>query len=428
MSGNLFDRRDIRGRGAFSMTTQPSAKRAAVPAALPARAHRPTVRARGDISQPYRGMFENAVWGIFQTTPDGHYLLANPALARIYGYATPAAMLAAITDIGRQLYVDPRRRDEFVRQMTASGAVTGFESRVYRRDSAVIWISETCREVRDSDGTLLYYEGSVEDITARKQAERELREAKEEAETASRAKSAFLANMSHELRTPLNAIIGFAEIFDMELFGPIGDRKYQEYARDIRASGRHLLDVINNILDLTKIEAGHLVLDEHAVDVANLIATCERIVASEAAKRRLTLAIVPVEAPLVVTVDPTRLKQVLFNLLWNAIKFTQPGGRVTVGAHLARDGAAILTVRDTGIGMRKEDIPTALLPFQQIDSAWDKRHEGTGLGLTLTKSIVELHGGTLTLESAPGDGTTATVTLPAWRVIAEPPLPQAESA
>jgi PAS domain S-box-containing protein len=403
------------------MTTQPAAKGTTLRAALPA-------RARADLHQPYRSMFENAIWGLFQTTPDGHYLLANPALARIYGYATPAAMLAAITDIGRQLYVDPRRRDEFVRQMTASGAVTGFESRVYRRDSAVIWISETCREVRDSDGTLLYYEGSVEDITARKQAERELREAKEEAETASRAKSAFLANMSHELRTPLNAIIGFAEIFDMELFGPIGDRKYQEYARDIRASGRHLLDVINNILDLTKIEAGHLVLDEHAVDVANLIATCERIVASEAAKRRLTLAIVPVEAPLVVTVDPTRLKQVLFNLLWNAIKFTQPGGRVTVGAHLARDGAAILTVRDTGIGMRKEDIPTALLPFQQIDSAWDKRHEGTGLGLTLTKSIVELHGGTLTLESAPGDGTTATVTLPAWRVIAEPPLPQAESA
>jgi len=397
-------------------------------AALPARGPRAPVRARADISQPYRGMFENAIWGIFQTTPDGHYLLANPALARIYGYETPDSMLAAITDIGRQLYVDPRRRDEFVRQMTASGAVTGFESRVYRHDGAIIWISETCREVRDSDGTLLYYEGSVEDVTARKQAERDLREAKEEAETASRAKSAFLANMSHELRTPLNAIIGFAEIFDMELFGPIGDHKYQEYARDIRASGRHLLDVINNILDLTKIEAGHLVLDEQAVDVANLIATCERIVASEAVKRALTLAVEPVEAPLVVTVDPTRLKQVLFNLLWNAIKFTPAGGRVTVGAHLARDGAAILTVSDTGIGMRKEDIPTAFLPFQQIDSAWDKRHEGTGLGLTLTKSIVELHGGTLTLDSAPGDGTTATVTLPAWRVIAEPPLPQAESA
>jgi signal transduction histidine kinase len=337
-------------------------------------------------------------------------------------------MLAAITDIGQQVYVDPRRRDEFVRQMTAAGAVSGFESRVYRRDGAIIWISETCREVRDSDGTLLYYEGSVEDVTARKQAERELREAKEEAETASRAKSAFLANMSHELRTPLNAIIGFAEIFDMELFGPIGDRKYQEYARDIRASGRHLLDVINNILDLTKIEAGHLVLDEHAVDVANLIATCERIVASEAIKRELTLAAAPIEAPLIVSVDPTRLKQVLFNLLWNALKFTPAGGRVTIGAYRARDGAAILTVADTGIGMRKEDIPTAFLPFQQIDSAWDKRHEGTGLGLTLTKSIVELHGGTLTLDSAPGDGTTATVTLPAWRVIDEPPASAAESA
>jgi PAS domain S-box-containing protein len=396
--------------------------------AMPARANRPVARVSPDETQPYRGMFENAAWGIFQTTPDGHYRLANPALARIYGYESPGAMLAAITDIGRQLYVDPRRRDEFVRQMTENGAVTGFESRVYRSDSAVIWISETCREVRGPDGALLYYEGSVEDITARKQAERELRAAKEEAETASRAKTAFLANMSHELRTPLNAVIGFAEIFDMELFGPIGDRKYREYAQDIRNSGRHLLDIINNILDLTKIEGGHLELDEHGIDVANLMATCERIVASEAAKRGLTLAVLPLEAPLVLSADPTRLKQVLFNLLWNSIKFTPAGGRVTVSAHRAADGAACLAVADTGIGMRPEDIPLAFQPFQQIDSAWDRRHEGTGLGLTLTKSIVELHGGTLTLESALGYGTTATVTLPAWRVVAEPPQPVAESA
>jgi len=398
--------------------------------APPARApRRPADSAGSGTSRhPYQGMFENAAWGIFQTTPDGHYLLANPALARIYGYDSPEAMLAAITDIGRQLYVDPRRRDEFIRLMKELGSVSGFESRVYRRDGAIIWISETSREVRGADGRLVCYEGSVEDITARKAAERELRAAKEEAESASRAKSAFLANMSHELRTPLNAVIGFAEIFDMELFGPIGDRKYREYAQDIRASGRHLLDVINNILDLTKIEGGHLVLDEQGIDVTNLMATCERIVASEARKRELTLSVVPPDAPLVISADPIRLKQVLFNLLWNAIKFTPAGGSVMVTAHLANDGSAVLAVADSGIGMRAEDIPVALQPFQQLRTSWDKKHEGTGLGLTLTKAIVELHGGTLALESAPGYGTTATVTLPPWRVAAAPPEPLAESA
>ena len=413
-------------RGAC-MTTRRT-KRSQGRRAVPGDAGRPASRASTAEGQPFQGMFENAAWGIFQTTSDGRYRLANPALARIYGYDTTAAMLQSITDIGRQLYVDPRRRDEFIRLIGTQGSVSGFESRVYRKDGAVIWIAETCREVRGADGTLLYYEGSVEDISARKAAERELRAAKEEAESASRAKTAFLANMSHELRTPLNAVIGFAEIFDMELFGPIGDKKYREYAQDIRASGRHLLDVINNILDLTKIEGGHLVLDEQGIDVTNLMAACERIVASEARKRELTLEVVPPDNPLVISADPVRLKQVLFNLLWNAIKFTPAGGSVMVTAHMATDGSAILAVADTGIGMREEDIPTALQPFQQIRSSWDKKHEGTGLGLTLTKAIIELHGGTLALESAPGYGTTATVTLPAWRVVAEPPQPLAESA
>ena len=380
-------------------------------------------------TEPFQGMFENAAWGIFQATPDGHYLLANPALARIYGYDTPASLIEASADTGLGLHVDARRRDEFIRLMSENGAVAGFESRVYRRDGSVIWIAETCREVRGPDGRLLCYEGSVEDITARKAAERELRAAKEAAEAASRAKSAFLANMSHELRTPLNAVIGFAEVFDMELFGPIGDRRYREYARDIHASGRHLLDLINNILDLTKIESGHLTLDEQGIDVTDLMVACERIVASEARKRDLTLEVVPPGAPLVVSVDATRLKQVLFNLLWNAIKFTPAGGSVMATAHRADDGAAVIAVADTGIGMREEDIPVALQPFQQLRSSWDKKHEGTGLGLTLTKAIVELHGGTLTLESAPGFGTTATVTLPVGRVAAEPPgVPLAESA
>ncbi len=370
-----------------------------------------------DQAHLYRGIVENAIWGIFQTTPDGHYLTANPALARIYGYDTSAALLAAITDIGRQLYVDPRRRDDFVRQMRENGAVAGFESQVYRRDGTVIWISESCREVRSRSGALLHYEGTVEDISRRKRAEEDLRAAKDQAEQASRAKSAFLANMSHELRTPLNAVIGFAEIFDMELFGPMGDSRYRDYARDIRASGQHLLDIINNILDLTKIEAGHLRLEEQDLDVENLLALCERIVGDGAQKQGVRLERRPLAAALSLRADPTRLKQILLNLLSNAIKFTPRGQSVTLGASQEPDGALCLEVADQGIGMRPEDIPTAMLPFQQIDGAWDRRYEGTGLGLTLTNSLAELHGGTLSLNSVPGRGTTAIVRFPAWRVL-----------
>lgn len=373
-------------------------------------------RAASDDAHLYRGMFENAVWGIFQTTPEGYYLTANPALARIYGYASAAEMLSSLTDIGRQLYVEPGRRDEFVRLMREHGAVTGFESQVYRRDGTIIWISESCREVRSRAAELLCYEGTVEDISARKRAERELQTAKEQAEAASRAKSIFLANMSHELRTPLNAVIGFAEIFQMELFGKIGDPRYRDYARDIYSSGRHLLDVINNILDLTKIEAGHLRLDDQAVDLGNLLAICERIVADGAAKKGVRLEVTPPPDSVVLRADPIRLKQVLLNLMSNAIKFTPHAGRVAVSAWRERAGGVVLQIVDTGIGMNPQDIPTAMMAFQQIDGAWDRRYEGTGLGLTLTQSLVELHGGTLSIDSALGQGTTVAVHLPGARV------------
>lgn len=372
-----------------------------------------------DMSSPevYRGMFEHAIWGIFQTTPDGHYLAANPALARIYGHDTPASMLGALTDIGRQLYVDPHRRDEFVRLMRETGVVSGFESQVYRRDGEVIWISESCREVRSSQGALLYYEGTVEDITVRKHAERDLQAAKEQAEAASRAKSAFLANMSHELRTPLNAILGFAQILRDEILGPMGEPKYREYAGDIYGSGKHLLDVINDILDLTKIEGGHLNLDEQEVDVGNVFSACERLVAESARTAQVDLRVTSPREPMVLSVDPTRLTQILLNLLSNAIKFTPEGNRVALSMSRGENGDCLISVTDTGIGMTAEEIVQALQPFQQIDNSLARRYEGTGLGLTLTKLLTELHGGSLALESERGRGTRVTVCLPAWRVI-----------
>src|SRR5882672_1053840 len=205
----------------------------------------------------YRSIFENAVDGIFQTTPEGQYLSVNPALACIYGYETPDELMRSLTDIGEQLYVDTSRRAEFIRLLHAHNTVTGFESQVYRRDGKVIWITETARAVRAENGALLYYEGIVEDITERKQAEEELQKAKIAAEAAANAKSEFLANMSHELRTPLNGVIGMTELaFDTDL-----TLEQHEYLTIVKDSATSLLELLNDILDFSKIEVGKLALD-----------------------------------------------------------------------------------------------------------------------------------------------------------------------
>jgi PAS domain S-box-containing protein len=363
----------------------------------------------------YRSMFENAVWGMFQTTADGHYLSANRALARIYGFDSPAELMLGLTDIGCQLYVDPKRRDEFVRLMQEQGTVTGFESQVYRRDGAIIWIAETCRAVQEN-GAFLCYEGTVEEITARKEAERELRVAKEQAEIASKAKSIFLANMSHELRTPLNAILGFAEMLDNEFYGPLGDAHYKQYAHDIHDSGKHLLSLINDILDLAKVEAGHMTLDEQRVDVGNILAACERLIANSAAERGIQFDVGYPAETVILSLDATRLRQILLNLLSNAMKFTPAGKRVTLDTGWEGDDF-LFQVSDTGIGMTKSQITQALQPFQQIDTSLARKYEGTGLGLTLTNRLVDLHGGRMIIASAPSYGTTVTVRFPASRVL-----------
>jgi PAS domain S-box-containing protein len=369
----------------------------------------------------FRGMFEHASWGIFQTTDDGRYLRVNAALARIYGYQSPSALLAGLTDIGSQLYVDPARRDEFVRLMREEGHLSGFESEVYRDDGSIIWISESCREVRDEQDRLICYEGTVEDISRRKRMEAELRAARAQAEKSNEAKSIFLANMSHELRTPLNAILGFSELLSQELFGPLGDPRYVEFAADIHESGRHLLDIIGNILDLAKIESGQMTLDERVVEIGEVMLGSERLVSESARQRNLVLDILPPGEAVTLTADPTRLKQILLNLLANAIKFTPEGGSVTLTA--GRDGDALwLKVADTGIGIAPENLARVMQPFQQVDNSFSRQYEGAGLGLPLTQSLVDLHGGTLAIDSTLGEGTAVTVRLPADRVLDWGPL------
>ena len=371
----------------------------------------------GATAHRFRDMFENAVWGIFQTTPEGHYLAANPALARIYGYDDPEELLGALTDIGRQLYVDPGRRAEFIRLMREQGAITGFESEVFRRDGDRIWISETCREVRAPDGRLLHYEGTVEDITRRKRAEEQVLAAKQRAEAASRSKTRFLATVSHELKTPLNAVIGFAELLTQDLAADPRLARQAEYARDVLSAGRHLLLLVDALLDVSRIEAGTYALEEEAVEFRPMAEACLHDFIPIA--RQTGISLIARLAPALPRLrsDRRALRRILSNLLSNAIRFTQRGGRVTLAAGMEAQGFTI-RVADTGIGIDASAVALALEPFGQVDGELNRRHGGLGLGLPLARSLAELHGGTLAVASGPGGGTVVTVVLPADRVLA----------
>jgi PAS domain S-box-containing protein len=363
----------------------------------------------------HRAFFDHAIEGIFRTTAEGRYLDANPALARIYGYENPAALIAGLTNIAGQLYLDPHRRGEFQAIMQDRDEVTDFVSQIRRRDGSAIWISENARAVRDWAGTLVFYEGTVEDVTARIENDEALRRALAQAEEASRTKTAFLAAMSHELKTPLNSVLGFSEMLKGEMLGPIGQPAYRDYAQNIHDSGKRLLAVINNILDVTRLQAGAITLDLRAVELRDLADDAVALARGESTHEvtiELAAGLPQIEA------DAGRLKQVLGNLLSNAFKFTPEGGAIALRIRKTASGGIAIAVADEGIGMEPDQIEAALEPFRQLDRELSRRFEGTGLGLSIAKSLVELHGGALSIESAVGEGTIVTLTLPPARVIA----------
>ncbi|MGO1117587.1 ATP-binding protein [Rhodovibrionaceae bacterium A322] len=256
---------------------------------------------------------------------------------------------------------------------------------------------------------------------------RELEQAKRIADNASLAKSQILANVSHELRTPLNAIIGFSEVLQDEIFGNLGNDRYREYASDIKISGEHLLELINDLLDMTQIESGKVVLKDDKLEIGALFSLCERVMAPQFEEAQITLQVQPTHSVVWLTADERRLKQVLINLLSNARKFTLPGGKVTLGFQVSDPEGLSITVEDSGIGMSEQDIPKALEPFGQIDSAASRKFRGTGLGLPLSREIMRLHDGDLKVTSELGRGTKVTCTLPADRIEQVVPLPSPSS-
>lgn len=257
----------------------------------------------------------------------------------------------------------------------------------------------------------------VEILTAR---ETELQSALLRATDANKTKSHFLALMSHELRTPLNAIIGFSDILTREMFGPLGGARYVDYAKDIHGAGQHLLALINDILDLSKAESGNLELFPEPIDIAALFADCLRLTSGRAKDQQVQCEIViPDDVP-ALNGDALRIKQVLLNLLTNAIKFTPAGGSITMSAQICDDGGMLIAVRDTGIGIAPDMIPAALEPFRQIESPFSRNTEGTGLGLSLVKLLTEQHNGQVTIDSAMGVGTTVSLRFPPSRTI--PPV------
>lgn len=302
----------------------------------------------------------------------------------------------------------------------ASQTPFALEYRIVRRDGSVHWVFDRGQIFASPDGRGSYCDGVMFDITDRKMAEADLRAAKDQAESASRAKSDFLAIMSHELRTPLNAIIGFSEMLENEALGPIGNARYLDYAEDIRVSGKHLLSLINDILDLSKAEAGAMELNEEEVDLGAIVESCIVMVRPRTDQAQISVSVELAPDLPVVRADERKLRQAILNLLSNSVKYSSVGGEIRITAAATHDGLR-LSIADTGIGIAAGDIPKALSLFGQIDSPLNRRNTGTGLGLPLAKRIVEVHGGRFEMDSEFGKGTTVTLEMPAHRLVAAPP-------
>jgi PAS domain S-box-containing protein len=367
--------------------------------------------------ESYRRMFENAPEGIFRTTLDFKLIDVNPALAEMVGFTEPDEMKKAVNDESFEFYVDRDDLKRLVDLLSTEGQVKDHDVQWRRLDGTPIWVSLSANLVRDGNDGSAFFEGTAVDVTDRFNATQSMLFAKNQAEMANRAKSEFLAHMSHELRTPLNCVIGFSQILMEEMFGPLGGENYRGYAKDINSAGNHLLRLISDILDISKIEAGELEPSESRVDVGGILVACMKMMRDRADEGGLVLSVEFDHDLPEIFADELRIKQIVLNLLSNAIKFTEPAGRVTASADLIEGGGMAISVKDTGIGIAAKDLERVLAPFEQIRDHHMVSQEGTGLGLFLTQALAHMHGGQLAIESTLGEGTQVTVTLPPGRVV-----------
>lgn len=371
-------------------------------------------RERDDAISLLTSVFDVSEVGIVVTDHNQRIIRVNDSFIRIYGWKREELVGRFFTDL-----VTPDEREQAKRnhaEFIKSGIRSSGEVKILRRDNNVANALYTTASLELSHGRR-FQVTTIMDITLRKQMEMTLRYAKEQADAANQAKSQFLANMSHELRTPLNAIIGFSEMMMKETFGPLGNARYKEYLGDIHLSARHLLEIINEVLDMSKIEAGRVELDEDYFSVEQLIGAVMRMMASRAFSSGLELKEdIQKDLPPLFA-DSRLIRQILINLVGNAVKYSNTNGTITVKAHVLDSGDMQLVVADNGVGIPKDRIQEALEPFGQVsNSAENRQSQGTGLGLPLAKAMAELHGGRLTLDSDTGKGTRVYIEIPAYRV------------
>jgi cell cycle sensor histidine kinase DivJ len=352
----------------------------------------------------YRFLADNSMDLITRHSSDGCVRFASPATHALLGRAPQEIVGLAPAEL---VHPDDLRAVQAAMMESSYFGRTGeAQVRLCHKDGRHVWAEIRCRPGAEGGDIVAV----TRDITERKAHERALVEARDAALAANRAKSRFLANMSHELRTPLNAIIGFSEVMTREMFGPVGSR-YQEYSRLIHESGTHLLDLINAVLDMSKIEAGKFELFEELFDLEETAESAVRFLKIPAERAAVTLTLQVAPRARQIHADQRAVKQILVNLLSNGVKYTPPGGAVHVGADIAGQ-EVVLTVSDSGTGIAAEDLARLGQPFEQVESAQTRAKEGTGLGLALVKALAAMHGGTAELESTLGEGTTVRVRLP----------------
>lgn len=378
-------------------------------------------RERDDAISLLTSIFDASNVGIIVTDHNRRIVRVNDGFVRSFGWAREQIVGEDFVFLisPDEQHIATYNHERYLKSSTRSSG----EMKLIKKDGSIANTLYTTATLELSQRRK-FQVTTVMDITMRKQMELSLRVAKDQADAANHAKSAFLANMSHELRTPLNAIIGFSEIMMNGTFGQLNIPKYEEYMGDIHSSACHLLEIINEVLDMSKIEAGRVELDEHHVNIHETILSVERMMASRAFSGNITIqSKVDPNFPLLAG-DQRLIRQVLINLVSNSVKFCKSGGLITISGTLRRDGEMEIKVTDTGVGMPKEKIPQALEPFGQIHETAHAVGEvtGTGLGLPLAKAMVELHGGQLYLDSDIGKGTTVTITFPSRRVLRRPEI------